>query len=105
MSDKHVVPQHKKVEHENFVEIIPEHIDRKESNQTEFEHAKEFLKKVFGGKRCIVCEMRNETPIGNIESHHVFEWCHANDNDMSMVETVLRALSPFIHGLYMVTKD
>jgi hypothetical protein len=54
------------------------------------------------GKRCIVCEMRKETPRSQIESHHVFEWSHWNHNDLRMVELTLRALSPFIHGLYLV---
>jgi hypothetical protein len=46
--------------------------------------------------------MRKETPRSQIESHHVFEWSHWNHNDLRMVELTLRALSPFIHGLYLV---
>ena len=103
------VAAHKQLEHMTYEEILPTHINRKEASQTVFDNAKKFLKRVYGGKRCIVCEMRGEDPFkyeGNqIESHHVFEWAHWNDNDMKMVEVVLRALSPFIHGLYMVSKE
>jgi hypothetical protein len=110
--DMHIeqnVPAHKQKEEEAFLEIIPEHINRGEASQTIFNRAKKQLKSIYGGKRCIVCEARGEdyTAIkGNqIESHHVFEWCHWNDNDMKMVEVTLRALSPFIHGLYMIDKE
>jgi hypothetical protein len=48
--------------------------------------------------------MRGETPKSQIESHHVFEWCNWNVNDMKMVEATLGAISPFIHGLYMISK-
>lgn len=99
------VQAHNQEEHEDFEEIIPAHINRKQASQSEFDRAKKFLTKAYGGKRCIVCEMRGETPKDHIESHHVFEWCHWNDNDMQMVEVVLRALSPFIHGLYMISKE
>lgn len=100
-----MVAAHEQKENESYAENIPEHIDRKEASQSEFDRAKKFLKKVYGGARCIVCEMRGEEPVGHIESHHVFEWCHWNDNDMKMVEIVLRALSPFLHGLYIVSKE
>jgi hypothetical protein len=99
------VKAHIQQESMEYQEIIPAHIDRDESSQYEFNKAKKFLTKAFGGKRCIVCEMRGEKPIGAIESHHVFEWSHWNDNDMEMVETTLRALSPFIHGIYMISKE
>lgn len=99
------VNAHKQEESMDYNEIIPAHINRKEASQAEFDKAKKFLTKAYGGKRCIVCEMRGETPKDHIESHHVFEWCHWNDNDMVMVEIVLRALSPFIHGMYMISKE
>lgn len=104
------VKAHAQHESMDFSELIPEHIDRAEASQVIFDHAKKFLTQVYGGKRCIVCEMRGEVPTDHyednqIESHHVFEWCHANENDMQMVEIVLRALSPFIHGLYMASKE
>lgn len=110
MDDKHTVLAHEQNEHEDYVEVIPEHIDRGHASQSVFDHAKKFLTKVYGGKRCIVCEMRGEDPSehgpdNHIESHHVFEWCHWNDNDLKMVEITLRALSPFIHGLYMTNRD
>lgn len=105
MSEKRIIPAHEQIEIEAVAEVIPEHIDRKQASQKVFDEAKKFLTKVYGGKRCIVCEMRGEKPVGHIESHHVFEWCHWNDNDMQMVEVVLRALSPFIHGLYMISKE
>lgn len=102
------VAAHKQEEEDHFLEIIPEHINRGEASQGTFDHAKKTLKQLYGGKRCIVCEARGENwqdIKGNIiESHHVFEWCHWNDNDMQMVEVALRALSPFIHGLYMIPK-
>jgi hypothetical protein len=106
----HMVDAHDQKDHMDFVEVIPEHIDRGHASQSEFDHAKKFLKKVYGGKRCIVCEMRGEDyrdhgKQNHIESHHVFEWCHWNDNDMQMVEITLRAMSPFIHGLYMIPKE
>lgn len=104
-----VVNAHNQLEHMTYEEIIPAHIDRGEASQTVFNNAKNFLKMIYGGKRCIVCEMRGENwqdiPKNQIESHHVFEWCHWNDNDLRMVEIVLRALSPFIHGLYMIPKE
>jgi hypothetical protein len=103
------VEAHKQKEEESFLEIIPEHISRGEASQGTFNRAKKQLKSIYGGKRCIVCEARGENwqdLKGNqIESHHVFEWCHWNDNDMQMVEVALRALSPFIHGLYMISKE
>lgn len=99
------VQAHNQEEHEDFLEVIPAHINRKQASQAEFDKAKKFLTKAYNGKRCIVCEMRGEKPKDQIESHHVFEWCHWNDNDMQMVEVVLRALSPFLHGLYMISKE
>lgn len=102
---KDMVSAHEQEEITDVVEIIPGHIDRKEASQSEFDRAKRFLTELYGGKRCIVCEMRGETPKDQIESHHVFEWCHWNDNDMKMVEVTLRALSPFIHSLYLIGKD
>src|SRR5437763_5544861 len=99
------VQAHIQNESMDYEEIIPAHVNRKEASQAEFDKAKKFLTKVYGGKRCIVCEMRGEKPTSQIESHHVFEWCHWNDNDMKMVEVTLRALSPFIHGLYMIDKE
>jgi hypothetical protein len=107
---KRMVAAHEQEEVTDVIEIIPEHIDRKQASQSEFDAAKKFLTKLYGGKRCIVCEMRGENyldhhPKNQIESHHVFEWCHWNDNDMQMVEIVLRALSTFIHGLYMISKE
>lgn len=99
------VQAHNQEEHMDYEEIIPAHVNRKQASQSEFDHAKKFLTEVYGGKRCIVCEMRGEKPKDQIESHHVFEWCHWNDNDMEMVEITLRALSPFIHGLYMISKE
>lgn len=105
MAEVKNVAAHEQIETSIVAEIIPEHINRKQASQAEFDKAKEFLTKVYGGKRCIVCEMRGEKPQGNIESHHVFEWCHWHDNDMQRVEVVLRALSPFLHGLYMISKE
>ena len=104
------VEAHAQHESMDFFELIPSHIDRSKASQTIFDHAKKFLTNVYGGKRCIVCEMRGENhldhhPDNQIESHHVFEWCHANENNMQMVEVVLRALSPFIHGLYMINRE
>lgn len=103
MDDK-TVKAHEQFEDADFVEVIPAHIDRKEASQTEFNRAKRELKALYGKPRCIMCEMAGEEPQGNIESHHVFEWCHWNDNDMKKVEVILRALSPFIHGLYLISK-
>lgn len=103
MSDE--VKAHIQDESMKFEEVIPAHINRKEASQSEFDSAKKFLTKVYSGKRCIICEMRGEIPTDHIESHHVFEWCHWNDNDMKMVEITLRALSPFIHGMYMISKE
>lgn len=106
-----IVDAHHQIEHMTYEEIIPSHINRGEASQTVFDNAKKFLKQVYGGKRCIVCEMRGEQfddpkhGKNQIESHHVFEWCHWNDNDMRMVEITLRALSPFLHGLYMMSKE
>lgn len=104
-----IVEAHKQIEHMTYEEIFPPHIKRGEASQVIFNNAKNFLKQIYGGKRCIVCEMRGEDwrdIKGNqIESHHVFEWSHWNDNDMRMVEMTLRALSPFIHGLYMISKE
>lgn len=105
MEEKKIVAAHEQVEIDAVAEIIPEHINRKQASQSEFDHAKKFLTDVYQGKRCIVCEMRGEQPKGNIESHHVFEWCHWHDNDMKRVEIVLRALSPFLHGLYTISQD
>jgi hypothetical protein len=107
---KDIVKAHEQNEGMEYTEVIPEHIERKEASQHEFDKAKAFLTKVYGGKRCIVCELRGEKPSdhgldNHIESHHLFEWCHWNDNDMKMVEVALRALSPFIHGLYMISKE
>jgi hypothetical protein len=99
------IKAHSQEESMDFEEIIPAHVNRKGASQSEFDRAKKFLTKVYGGKRCIVCEMRGETPKDHIESHHVFEWCHWNDNDMKMVEATLRALSPFLHGMYMISKE
>jgi hypothetical protein len=107
--NKRIVPAHEQIETMKYAEIVPEHIDRHQASQEEFDDAKKFLTKVYGGKRCIVCEMRGENPFdhpeNHIESHHVFEWCHWNENDLKMVEVVLRALSPFIHGLYMISRE
>lgn len=110
MSEKDIVEAHEKIETEQVAEIIPDHINRSQASQTEFDRAKRFLTKLYGGKRCIVCEMRGEDyldhhPENQIESHHVFEWCHWNDNDMQMVEVALRALSPFLHGLFLLSKE
>jgi hypothetical protein len=102
--EKDFVQPHEQEEIIDVVEIIPGHVDRKEASQSEFDRAKRFLTDLYGGKRCIVCEMRGDIPKSQIESHHVFEWCHWNDNDIEMVEATLRALSPFIHGLYMISK-
>jgi hypothetical protein len=99
------VQAHIQNESMDYEEIIPAHVDRKEASQAEFDKAKKFLTKAYGGKRCIVCEMRGEKPTSHIESHHVFEWCHWNDNDMRKVEIALRALSPFIHGMYMISEE
>jgi hypothetical protein len=109
MKEKKIVEAHSQEETTDVLEVIPAHIDRKQASQEEFDHAKKFLTKVYGGKRCIVCEARGENPLehypeNHIESHHVFEWCHWNDNNMQMVEVALRSLSPFIHGLYMISK-
>lgn len=101
---KDEVKAHTQNESMDYEEIIPAHIDRKKASQSEFDNAKRFLAREFKGKRCIVCEMRGEKPKGYIEAHHVFEWCHWNDNNMEMVETTLRALSPFVHGMYMINK-
>lgn len=112
--DSNIVKAHTQREQADIDEILPEHVDRKTASQAEFDKAKEFLTELYGGKRCIVCEIRGENherhevnhPNGNqIESHHVFEWSHWNDNDMEMVEVTLRALSPFIHGLYILTAN
>lgn len=111
MSDEQkIVQAHEQLEINAVEEVIPEHIDRKQADQKVFDHAKAFLTEVYGGKRCIVCEMRGENPAdhgkdNHIESHHVFEWCHWNDNDLQMVEVTLRALSPFLHGLYMISRE
>jgi hypothetical protein len=99
---KEKIEAHTNIETITYEEIFPEHEDRHSANQTIFDNAKRFLKQLYGGKRCIVCEMRKETPRSQIESHHVFEWSHWNHNDLRMVELTLRALSPFIHGLYLV---
>jgi hypothetical protein len=104
MSDD-IVKAHTEEEHMEYEEIFPEHIDRSKASQTIFDNAKKFLTKLYGGKRCIVCEMRGETPKDQIESHHIFEWSHWNDNDMKMVEVTLRALSPFIHGMYLIKRE
>jgi hypothetical protein len=100
-----IVKAHEQIEETAVAEVIPDHIDRKQASQAEFDHAKKTLRKLYGKPRCIMCEMAGEESKGNIESHHVFEWCHWNDNDMQKVEIVLRALSPFIHGLYMISKE
>ncbi|HLI46801.1 MAG TPA: hypothetical protein VKU94_06370 [Geobacterales bacterium] len=100
-----IVKAHVQDELMRYEEIIPAHISRKKASQEEFDKAKKFLTKLYGGKRCIVCEVRGEKPQSQIESHHVFEWCHWNDNNLEMVEVVLRALSPFIHGMYMISKE
>jgi hypothetical protein len=105
VADGNIVKAHLQHETEEHDEVIPEHVDREVADQSVFDAAKRFLTRAYGGKRCIVCEMRGETPKDHIESHHIFEWCHWNDNDMGMVEVVLRALSPFVHGLYMVSKE
>lgn len=102
------VEAHTQKEEDKFLEIIPAHIDRGEASQSTFDHAKKQLKKIYGGKRCIVCESRGENwqdiPGNLIESHHMFEWSHWNNNNIQMVEIALRALSPFMHGLYMIDK-
>jgi hypothetical protein len=104
------VRAHEQDETMEYESIIPAHINRKQASQSEFDRAKKFLTKLYGGKRCIVCEMRGENPLdhhpeNHVESHHVFEWCKANANNMQMVEITLRAISPFIHGLYLISKE
>jgi hypothetical protein len=108
--NKDYVEAHTQRETADIDELLPGHINRKKASQVEFDKAKKFLTELYGGKRCIVCEIRGENhldhhPENHIESHHVFEWSHWNDNDMEMVEVTLRALSPFIHGLYILTAD
>lgn len=101
------------IQHEvnEYEEIVPEHIDRAEASQTVFNAAKRYLEKLFGGKRCIVCEMRGERPEdygphNHIESHHMVEWSHWNQiKDWSKVELLSRLTSPLIHGWYLISKE
>lgn len=105
--EKRMVKAHAQKEAMAYKSLVPEHIDRGEASQTIFDQAKRYLTKVHG-KRCIVCEMRGEDPTehyadNHIESHHWFEWCKANVDNMEHVEVVLRALSPFLHGLAIMS--
>lgn len=104
-NEKDIVKAHEQNESDPIVEIFADHISRKEASGAEFGHAKQLLTKLYGGKRCIVCEMRGEKYKDNIESHHVFEWAHWNQANMQMIETTLRTLSPFIHGMYMISQE
>lgn len=106
----HTVSAHAQNEAMIYKSLVPEHIDRKEASTALFDQAKKYLRKLYGAPRCIVCEMRGEDPYdhhpeNHIESHHWFEWCKANVNNMEMVEVTLRALSPFIHGLYIISRS
>lgn len=104
---KRIVKAHAQSEAMLFKSLIPDHEDRKGADQGVFDQAKRYLTKLHG-KRCIVCEMRGEDPYdhheeNHIESHHWFEWCKANADNMAHVEIVLRALSPFLHGLTIMS--
>lgn len=104
------VEAHSQHEHMDYEEMRPEHINRKVASQAVFDHAKKELTKIYNGKRCCVCEFRGENfqdhhPENQIESHHIFEWSYQNADDIKLVEVILRLISPFIHGVYMMSKE
>lgn len=108
MDKDDIVKAHSQNEHMDFEENLPEHIQRAKASQTVFDHAKKYLTKLYGGKRCAMCEWMGIKPTdihadNKIESHHFFEWSHWNAVDMEKVEAILRSISPLIHGLYMTT--
>ena len=112
MEDKleNQVEAHESSEHMDYVEIRPSHIDRKEASQTIFDRAKKNLTELFGGKRCCVCEFRGENYLDHhhenkIESHHMFEWSYQNADNIQLVEVILRLLSPFMHGIYLMSRE
>jgi hypothetical protein len=105
-----IVKAHSQNEHMDYEEILPEHIQRAKASQSVFDHAKKYLTKLYGGKRCSMCEWMGIKPTdihadNQIESHHVFEWSHWNSVDIRKVEGALRFISPLIHGMYMMTLD
>jgi hypothetical protein len=110
VKDKNNVEAHEQEEHMDYSEIRPSHINRKNASQKVFDEAKKELTKLFGGKRCCVCEFRGENfqdlhPDNQIESHHMFEWSYQNADEIKKVEAILRLLSPFMHGIYLMSKE
>jgi hypothetical protein len=110
MSEKDIVKAHTQDEYMEFEEVLPEHVQRAEASQATFDHAKKYLTKLYGGKRCAMCEWMGIKPTdihedNQIESHHFIEWSHWNASDIKKVEAILRVISPLIHGLYMMTME